>query len=898
MARSYSPETFEKKWQNYWKEHKIYRTPDAGKEMKKIYILDMFPYPSGAGLHVGHPLGYIGTDIYARYHRMNGYAVLHPMGWDAFGLPAENYAIKTGVHPKITTENNIENYRRQLQMIGFSYDWEREIDTTDPDYYKWTQWIFLQLYKKGLAYESQLPINWCPSCKTGLANEEVVKGNECDRCGSIVEQKPIRQWVLKITDYAERLLSDLDELSWPHSILELQRNWIGKSTGATFKLPILDNNEKETGTTLEAFTTRLDTAFGITFIAIAPEHPLLSTLTTEQNKEEIEAYVLQAQSKSQLERTELAKEKTGVFTGSYVKNPFTEERIPVYVGDYVLGFYGTGAVIGVPAHDERDFAFAKKYHLPIKRVITSAPDLAQKGFIDMYTKAHTQEQTIFDAIRSAQVVPVGKDDEAHFPEERAQWIAFLKDHNGYFEETTNDIAKNAYALWKAFLRTKEGKKWQGEHTSLLREAFQEDGFLVESSYFNDMFSADAREEMIAWLENTGMGTRTIHYKLRDWIFSRQRYWGEPIPLIHCTTCGVVPVPEAQLPVLLPEVEQYEPTGTGESPLASIHDWVHTTCPTCGASAKRETNTMPQWGGSCWYYLRFIDPHNKQQLADPELLKAWLPVDMYVGGAEHAVLHLLYARFWHKVLYDLGVVPTKEPFQCLKNQGMILGEDNQKMSKSKGNVVNPDDTIKEFGTDAFRTYEMFMGPFDAVKPWSTSGIGGTQRFLTRVWNMQDKICTDKEDTKEIITLLHQTIKKATESITTFSYNTAISQFMIFTNALSEQDYITKDTYSIFLQLLAPFAPHMTEELWHVLGNATSIHLSSWPQYDEKLIENDTIEIAVQVNGKLRGSFTAQKDSPEKEIMQHARQIPTVAKFLEGQVMKKEIYIKGRLVNFVV
>lgn len=897
MATPYSPHSFEKKWQDRWEQDQIYTT-NIHTEKEKIYILDMFPYPSGAGLHVGHPLGYIGTDIYSRFHRMQGYEMLHTIGWDAFGLPAENFAIKTGVHPKITTEKNIENYRRQLKMIGFSYDWSREVDTTNPEYYKWTQWIFLKLFEKGLAYESSLPINWCPSCKTGLANEEVVKGNECDRCGTIVEQKPIRQWVLKITDYAERLLDDLEGLNWPHSILELQRNWIGKSTGATFSLPVIDNNGNESTDNIKAFTTRLDTAYGITFLAIAPEHPLVDKITSPEKKKEMQAYIKAAQSKSQLERTELAKEKTGIFTGTYVLNPFNGEKIPVYVGDYVLGFYGTGAVIGVPAHDERDFEFAKKYQLPVKRVIAKMPDISQQDFEKAFSEASPIAQEIFKGIKNDQALPIGKEDEVSLPEARKAWIAFLQEHGGIDQNAhTNEHATVAYGLWKTYLRTKEGVTWSSTHAHLMREAFTEDGILVQSGYFNDMLSSDAREEMSTWLEEHGSGERTINYKLRDWIFSRQRYWGEPIPLIHCDHCGVVPVPEKDLPVLLPEVEQYEPTGTGESPLASIAEWVNTICPNCGEKAKRETNTMPQWGGSCWYYLRYIDPKNKTAIADPELLKKWLPVDMYVGGAEHAVLHLLYARFWHKVLYDCGVVPTKEPFQCLKNQGMILGEDNQKMSKSKGNVVNPDDTIKEFGADAFRTYEMFMGPFDAVKPWSTNGIGGTERFLQRVWNMQEKL-SDEKDSTAIITLLHQTIKKATEDIATFNYNTVISQFMIFTNALSDCERINKQTYSIFLQLLAPFAPHMTEELWSLLGNTTSIHLSHWPKYIPELTVNDTIEIAVQVNGKLRGTFTASRDITQTDAIAEAKTIENVAKFLVPGPLKKEIYVKGRLVNFVV
>lgn len=902
MSSPYTPDSFEKKWQEYWFQHKTYATPtDSGKQ--KMYILDMFPYPSGAGLHVGHPLGYIGTDIFSRFHRMNNYAVLHPMGWDAFGLPAENYAIKTGVHPRITTEKNIAYFTQQLKQIGFSYDWDKTINTTDPEYYKWTQWIFLKLFEKGLAYESSLPINWCPSCKTGLANEEVVKGNECERCGSIVEQRPIRQWVLKITEYAERLLNDLDGLQWPNSILELQRNWIGKSVGATFTLAIANQEQTPLSTgsselTIEAFTTRLDTAYGITFVTLAPEHPLAEMLTTEDNKKAMENYIFQAKSKSQLERTELAKEKTGIFTGSYAINPFTGEKIPVYVGDYVLGFYGTGAVIGVPAHDERDFDFAKKHNIPVKRVIAKVPSVSKTEFESMLNDSEEEEKNIFHAIKDGKIIPVGKEEAAQFSQERDAWIAFLEEQNALDSvREPNEKAKKAYALWQTFLKTQEGVTWIGEHSSLMREAFTEDGYLVSSGYFNGMTSEDAREEMTIWLEQHEKGERTINYKLRDWIFSRQRYWGEPIPLVHCPACGVVPVPEKDLPVLLPEVEQYEPTGTGESPLAAITEWVNTTCPQCHGPAKRETNTMPQWAGSCWYYLRFIDPKNKEYLAHPTLLKEWLPVDMYVGGAEHAVLHLLYARFWHKVLYDCGVVPTKEPFQSLKNQGMILGEDSQKMSKSKGNVINPDDTIKEFGADAFRLYEMFMGPFDAVKPWNTKGIAGVYRFLQKVWKLQDKL-SDQPDSKEITTLLHQTIKKATDDIKTFNYNTVVSQFMIFMNSVSDVSHFNKESFEIFLKLLSPFAPHITEELWHILGHEDSIHLSAWPAYDPALTVEDTIEIAVQVNGKLRGSFKAARDISQETAIEEAKKIETVVKFLENTEIKKEIYIRGRLVNFVV
>ena len=805
MSAPYDFSTRDTYWQEQWLAKKIYAPTGKG-ETK--YILDMFPYPSGQGLHVGHPLGFIGTDIQARFARMQGMDVLHPMGWDAFGLPAENYAIKTGVHPRITTENNINNYRRQLQAIGFSYDWDREISTTDPDYYKWTQWIFLKLFERGLAYESHLPINWCPSCKTGLANEEVVKGGFCDRCGTKVEQKPIRQWVLKITEYADRLLEDLEELDWPEHIKEMQRHWIGKSLGATFHMKTLLAGKTALEEEISVFTTRLDTVFGVTFVAIAPEHPLVELLTTADHTAAVHAYMQEASKKTSMERTELAKEKTGVPTGSFAINPFTGEKVPVYVCDYVLGFYGTGAVMGVPAHDDRDFLFAETHGLNIQQVIEA------------------------------------KDGALH-PE------------NG---------------------------------------AFTDPGVLIESGEFTGQTSEEAKENMTAWLEQEGLGEATVNYKLRDWIFSRQRYWGEPIPLVHCAECGVVAVPEDQLPVLLPDVEKYEPAGTGESPLATIPEWVNVPCPQCGGAAKRETNTMPQWAGSCWYYLRFIDPKNDKALADPELLKKWQPVDMYVGGAEHAVLHLLYSRFWHKVLYDCGVVPTKEPFGSLRNQGTILGEDSQKMSKSRGNVVNPDGVVEQYGADTFRTYEMFMGPFDGVLPWSTSSIEGVHRFLGRVWRLQD-ILRDGPASKEELSILHKTIRKVTEDMPRFGYNTSIAQMMICCNTFYELGGLTRETFASYVLLLAPFAPHVTEELWSILGNKETIHLAAWPSFDENLAKDASVKIAIQVNGKLRTTIEFPADSAEAEVVEIAQADANVAKFLTGEIVKK-IYIPGKIVNFVV
>lgn len=803
MSGSYDFQTNDKKWQQQWLDSKLYAVKNDGSEKK--YILDMFPYPSAQGLHVGHPLGYIASDILARYYRMKGFDVLHPMGWDAFGLPAENYAIKTGTHPKTTTDDNVNRYRGQLQRIGFSYDWDREVNTTDPEYYKWTQWIFIQLFNQGLAYESHLPINWCPSCKTGLANEEVVNGNQCERCKSTVEQKAIRQWVLKITAYAERLLEDLEDLDWPEHIKEMQRNWIGKSTGTEVYWDI----EGQEDTTISTYTTRVDTLFGTTFLVVAPEHPALESIVTDEYKAEVDTYVKEALQKSNLERTELSKKKTGVFTGAYAIHPLTGEKHPIFVGDYVLGFYGTGAVVGVPAHDQRDYEFAKLKNLDIIGVI--APKDAPE------TRDHLKEQSY-----------------VHY------------------------------------------------------------GILYNSEEFSGMSSEKAKQAITERLEKENKGKGTVQYRLRDWIFSRQRYWGEPIPLIHCASCGVVPVPEEQLPVLLPEVEQYEPTGTGESPLAAITDWVNTTCPSCGGEGKRETNTMPQWAGSCWYYLRYIDPHNSEALADKELLKQWLPVDTYIGGAEHAVLHLLYARFWHKVLYDIGAVPTKEPFHGLRNQGMIQGEDGVKMSKSRGNVVNPDDTLAKVGADAFRTYEMFMGPFEATKPWSTSGIEGTHRFLQKVWRLQEKV---SEKGTEDLSMLHKTVKSVTEGIEGQSFNTVVSDLMKLTNHLGEQEKISTSTLEIVITLLAPYAPHMTEEMWQQLGHSESIHSQPWPIYDETLANSGSIEIAVQVNGKLRGTFSAPQEISKEEALKQAKELPDVAKHLEGGI-KKEIFVPGKIVNFVV
>ena len=846
----YPFESIEPKWQKYWDENKTFKTvedPSVPKE-KRRYVLDMFPYPSAQGLHVGHPEGYTATDIYCRYLRMNGYNVLHPMGYDAFGLPAENYAIKTGTHPKVTTFANIEHFTKQIKALGFSYDWDREIKTCTPDYYKWTQWIFLQLYKKGLAYESNTPINWCPSCQTGLANEEVKEG-KCDRCGSQVTHKTIRQWVLKITAYADRLLEDLDQLDWPESVKLMQKNWIGRSTGAEVNFTVADKDGNPTDQKLTVYTTRCDTLFGATYMVVSPEHPLVEKLTTSEQKEAVEAYVDAAAKKSDLERTDLAKDKTGVFSGSYAINPVNGKLIPIWIADYVLISYGTGAIMAVPAHDDRDWDFAKKFNLPIIEVLKSEVDV--------------QEQ-----------------------------------------------------------------------------AWTEDGIHVNSEFLDGLNKKDAIEKMLAWLAENNCGKAAVNYKLRDWIFSRQRYWGEPIPLIHCPDCGTVEVPEDQLPLELPEVTSYQPTGTGESPLAGIDSWVNCKCPKCGKDARRETNTMPQWAGSCWYYLRYLDPNNEKAFADSEKVNYWMPVDLYVGGAEHAVLHLLYARFWHKVLYDIGVVNTTEPFQRLVNQGMITsfafqrknktlvpvdeveqrddgnyyekatGEQLEqiiaKMSKSLKNVVNPDEEIKSYGADSVRMYEMFMGPLTMSKPWNTQGIIGIHRFLEKVWAISEKPLNDvditgKLEDEALINLrktFAQTIKKVTKDTDTLNFNTAISQMMIFVNELSKQESIPRAMWSDFVKVISPYAPHLGEELWEKLGNKKTIAYESWPTINEDFLKDDAKTIVVMINGKLRGKFQAAPGSDDNTLLEAAKTAEGVEKFLEGKTIVKSVVVKDKLVNFVV
>jgi leucyl-tRNA synthetase len=827
----------EKKWQKYWDDNKTFAVkedPSFPKEMRR-YVLDMFPYPSGEGLHVGHPEGYTATDIYCRYLRMNGYNVLHPMGFDSFGLPAENYAIKTGTHPRTTTEKNIENFRRQIKRLGFCYDWDREVATHSVEYYHWTQWIFLQLYKKGLAYEAETPINWCPDCLTGLSNEEV-KDGKCERCGTLVTRKNIRQWLLKITKYAERLLDDLKLLDWPESIKAMQTNWIGRSEGASVIFEI-ENSENS----LEVFTTRSDTLFGATYMVVAPEHPLVKELTTDDQKEEVENYIEMASHKSDLERTDLAKDKSGVFSGSYAINPVNNKRIPIWIADYVLVSYGTGAIMAVPAHDTRDWEFAKKFNLPIIEVLKAEVDIQQEA-------------------------------------------------------------------------------WVG------------DGLHINSDFLDGLNKEDAINTMDKWLEDNKKGERKINYKLRDWLFSRQRYWGEPIPLIHCEKCGVVPLKEEDLPLTLPEVERYEPSGTGESPLATIESWVNTTCPTCGGKARRETNTMPQWAGSCWYYLRYLDPHNDTALASKEAIDYWMPVDLYVGGAEHAVLHLLYARFWHKVLYDLGIVNTVEPFEKLVNQGMITSFafqrkdrslvptdevtelDNEvfiekssgeklerviaKMSKSLKNVINPDEIIAVYGADAMRVYEMFMGPLEVSKPWSTAGIGGVYRFLERVWRLSDHEIVNKEPEQAILKTLHKTIKKVTHDTANLEFNTAIAQMMIMVNELYKTKELSRSVWEPFILLLSPYAPHLAEELWQKAGNKPSIANQIWPTYVEELTIDDEVEIVVQINGKVRDKMHLPKGIAKEELEKMAFDLKKIQERLEGMSVIKTIVISDKLVNIVV
>ena len=802
----YNHRVIEKKWQKYWDENKTFKTLDDHTK-EKFYALDMFPYPSGAGLHVGHPEGYTATDILSRYKRANGYNVLHPMGWDAFGLPAEQYALDTGHDPRDFTKTNIDTFRRQIKELGFSYDWDREVNTTDPNYYKWTQWIFKKLYEKGLAYVDEVPVNWCPALGTVLSNEEVIDGKS-ERGGHPVERRPMRQWVLKITDYAEKLLADLDILDWPESLKAMQRNWIGKSVGAEIDFKI-EGTDKE----FTVFTTRADTVFGVSYCVLAPEHKLVEEIVTEDQRAAVEEYLDIVKRKSDLERTDLNKDKTGVFTGAYAINPVNGEKVELWIADYVLASYGTGAVMAVPAHDERDYEFATKFNLPIKAVIEDNGEV---------------------------VVP-----------------------------------------------------------------FYGDGKHINSDFINGLNNEDAIAKVIEFLEENKVGRSKVTYKLRDWLFSRQRYWGEPIPIIHWEDGTMTTVPDSELP---PETDNIKPSGTGESPLANIEEWLNVVDPETGKKGKRETNTMPQWAGSCWYYLRYIDPHNDEMFADPEKLKYWLPVDVYIGGAEHAVLHLLYARFWHKVLYDLGLVPSREPFQKLFNQGMILAEGKdgrpEKMSKSKGNVVNPDDIIVSHGADTLRVYEMFMGPLDASIAWSENGLDGSRRFLDRVYRLfvdeetgkvNDKV--QDKDNAELEVSYNYTVKKVSEDIEILGFNTAISQLMVFVNDCYKAEYIPRKYALGFIQLLAPFAPHLAEEMWEIYGNTESISYVPWPTFDESKLVSDTVEIVVQLMGKVKAKLDVKKDLTPAELEQIVLANEEVKELIEGKQVMKVIVVPGRLVNIV-
>ncbi len=883
----------EQTWQQYWDEHATFRTCGPGEEgfdaaRPPFYVLDMFPYPSGSGLHVGHPEGYTATDIIARYKRMNGFNVLHPMGWDAFGLPAEQYAVETGTHPRTTTERNIARFREQLKALGFSYDWGREINTTDPDYFKWTQWIFLKLHERGLAYQAEVPVWWCEALGTVLANEEVIDGRS-ERGGYPCERLPMRQWMLKITDYAERLLDGLDALDWPESTKEMQRNWIGKSEGAEVEFGVMAHPEAH----IRVFTTRPDTLFGATYMVLAPEHPLVAQVTTDEHAEHVQAYVREASRKTELERAELQQDKTGVFTGGFAINPVNGEKLPIWIADYVLAGYGTGAIMAVPAHDARDYAFASKYDLPIREVV-------QGG----------------------------------------------------------DVGREAY--------TGDGPHVRSDSTGRAIDGIANQGVSIDG-----LRTEAAKEKIIAWLDEQGRGRARVNYKLRDWLFSRQRFWGEPFPILHpVSSTGQAdgaprPVPEGALPVTLPEIDSYEAIGSGASPLEGVPTWVETTDPETGEAARRETNTMPQWAGSCWYYLRFLDPHNAEQLVDPEKEKYWMPVDLYMGGAEHAVLHLLYARFWHKVLYDAGVVSTEEPFRKLVHQGIILGETEytcyvdeddgavsaehvrdgadrctgtpvrpvtvardevekagggfvlkaqpevrvearaHKMSKSRGNVVNPDDIIGEYGADALRLYEMFMGPLEQTKPWLSQDVEGVYRFLSRAWRLitgeGDGLAEhvrEAEPTREQQHVLHRTIKKVTEDVEAMRFNTAIAAMMEFVNAANKWDVLPKAVAERFVLLLSPFAPHVAEELWQRLGHDESLAYASWPTWQEEHLQEDTVEMAVQVNGTVRATIAVAAEAGEDAVLEAARAEENVARHLDGKPVRREIYVPGRIVNFVV
>ncbi len=943
----------EKKWQKKWAAEKIYKTTEKS-DKPKCYVLDMFPYPSGEGLHVGHPRGYVATDIYSRFKRMNGFNVLHPMGWDAFGLPAEQYALKNKINPEIAVKKNVKRYKEQLSIIGLDYDWDREINTTDPKYYKWTQWIFLQMFKKGLAYESFAPINWCPSCKTGLANEDIENG-KCEQCGTVVEKKQMKQWVLKIRDYADRLLNDLDELAWPEHIKELQRNWIGRSEGAEITFKIKDSNlPAQAGKEIKVFTTRPDTLFGLSYVVIAPENSLIDELKPQiKNWAEVEKYRKEIKNRTEIERTAEGKEKTGVkLDGVKAVNPVNKEEIPVFIADYVLANYGTGAVMAVPAHDDRDFAFAKKYNLPIKQVIApffidkdnlpkNDKQWSPRANVQAIVKHPTEDKIIQIQWKKVpwKTLVIGGVDEN---ESREDAIAReVKEETGYknfkkveklgwqmethFYAAHKNVNRQAFTqvfvvelanLEKNELSDEESEKhtvvwvpiseinkifWPVSelpeiiaHLEKGPHAFIGNGIMINSGKFDGKKNTEIMKEIT---EFAG-GKMTVTYKLQDWVFSRQRYWGEPFPIVHCEKCGTVAVPEKDLPVMLPKVRFYEPTGTGESPLAAMTKWVNVKCPKCGGAGKRETNTMPQWAGSSWYYLRYMDPKNDKALVDPKKEKYWAPVDMYVGGTEHATRHLIYVRFWHKFLFDIGIVSTKEPFKQLRNQGMILGSDNRKMSKRWGNVVNPDEVVKNVGADTLRVYESFMGPFEQEIAWSTDSMVGSRRFLDKVWKLQEKVAENFTDSEETKILLNQTIKKVGDDIASFNANTAVSAMMILANNFEGEDKISKESYLSLIKILSPFAPHICEEIWANFGGKKMIALESWPKYNESKLKSGNVKIVVQINGKVRATLDVPADSSEDKVEKSALNNQDIVKWLSGKRIIKKIFVKNKVINFVV
>ncbi|MFZ5391954.1 MAG: class I tRNA ligase family protein [Patescibacteria group bacterium] len=975
--KNYNPQEIEPKWQSVWEEEKIYQGQDSSSKPKK-YILIEFPYASGEGLHVGHCRPYTALDIVARKSRMDGYNVLFPFGWDAFGLPTENYAIKHGINPTIVTAKNTANFKKQAQRVGFSFDWSREIDTSKPEYYKWTQWIFLQLYKAGLAYKKKMPINWCPSCKTGLANEEVIAGN-CERCGTPTTKKELSQWMLKITAYADKLLNGLKDVDYLPAIKDQQANWIGRSEGASIKFKI--QNSKLKDKYLEVFTTRPDTLFGVTFMVLAPEHELIEKIITPEQKKDVDKYVKLSLAKSNIERQE-NKEKTGVFTGSYAVNPINNEKIPIWIADYVLADYGTGAIMAVPAHDQRDWDFASKYDLPIKEVIIPK-------IIDTKHPLRDDKSTVFrQAIQAIVIDPKTKKilclRHKKFPwttlivggiEEGEDTIAAaqreIAEETGFFNlkfiKTLGlPVQSNFYAAHKDVNRqalftalvfelidnqqqsisADEQEKYdliwltwdELEHDPNLNcsefniwkerffnnsKLFSDYGVTHDSGEFSGLDSAIATEKIITWLQEQKLGSKKVNYNLRDWVFSRQHYWGEPIPIVYCEQCGTIPLPEKDLPLILPDVKNYQPTDTGESPLASIDEWVNTTCPTCGGPAKRETDTMPNWAGSSWYYLRYCDPHNEDIFADYKKLQYWSPVDIYNGGMEHVTLHLLYSRFWHKFLFDQGLVPTSEPYQKRIAHGMVLGEGGIKMSKSKGNVINPIEVIDEYGADTLRGYEMFMGPYTDAIPWDTNGVKGVNRFLFKLWTLAQEIILvnekiqetpdqwlyDSSEIKEVelASLVHKNIKRISSLYDKFSFNTVVSNLMIFVNDLNDlkqkfplaKDPLAwKQALEGLLLLLSPICPHVCEELWHQLGHNNSINLMTWPQYDPDLVKEELLTIPIQVNGKRRAEIVIAADLEEKTIISLAKSTPEVTKFITGKEIVKEIYIKGKIVNIVV